>query len=178
MVFIVARPGFVAASAISLVVVNREPLSSRIPETHPQKAAVEEVCARMLGELGSQWFISIRLTTDQVSWEVCLGWRRPDLPLRNRNWVVRPPRQDAGSIEKFLRETSSQLQRESEARFGMEPFAKLSEDDRLRLQDLLGQFGGRLHPDGWITLDDDKLWRRLEETVRDQLSIRLVASVR
>jgi hypothetical protein len=157
---------------------NREPLSSRIPDSHPQKVAVEETCARLLGELGSQWFISIRPTTDQVSWEVCLGWRRPDAPIRNRNWVVRPARQDAGSIEKFVRETASQLRRESAVRFGMEPFGKLSEDDRAKLQDLLGQFGGRLHEDGWITLDDDRQWQRLEEIVHAELGIRLVASVR
>jgi hypothetical protein len=132
----------------------------------------------VLGDLGSQWFISIRPTTDQVSWEVCLGWRRPDAPIRNRNWVVRPARQDAGSIEKFLRETAHHLQRESSVRFGMEPFGKLSEEDREKLQDLLGQFGGRLHQDNWITIDDDRGWKRLEEIVHAELGIRLVASVR
>jgi len=157
---------------------NREPLTSKIPEDHPQKDAVEEACARVLAALGSQWFISIQVASDQVSWEICIGWRRPNRPLRNRNWVVRPRRQDAASIEKFLRETAVQLKRESDASFGMEPLGKLSEDDRDRLRDLLVQFGGRLHLDGWITLDDERLWPRLEAAVRSQLSIQLVASVR
>jgi hypothetical protein len=158
--------------------VNREPFSSRIPESHPQKAAVEVTCERVLAALGSQWFISIRVASDQVSWEIFLGWRRPNRPLRNRNWVARPARQDAASVEKFLRETASQLKREAEASFGMEPLGKLSEDDRERLQDLLGQFGGRLHHDDWISVDDDRQWPRLEDAVRSQLSIQLVASVR
>jgi hypothetical protein len=165
-------------STLSLFPVNREPLSSRIPESHPQKAAVEEVCARVLAALGSQWFISIQVASDQASWEICLGWRRPNGPFRNRNWVARPARQDAASIEKFLRQTSVELRRESDVRFGMEPLGKLSEDDRDRLQDLLGQFGGRLGQDGWISVDDDREWPRLENAVRSQLSIQLVASVR
>ena len=32
--------------------------------------------------------------------------------------------------------------------------------------------------DGWITLEDDRQWQRFEEKVREELSIRLIASVR
>jgi hypothetical protein len=132
----------------------------------------------VLAQLGSQWFISICLASDQVSWEICMGWRRPNRPLRNRNWVARPARQDANSVERFLRNIANELQRLSDVCFGMEPLGKLNEDDRERLQDLLGQFGGRLGQDGWISVDDDREWPRLENAVRSQLSIQLVASVR
>jgi hypothetical protein len=59
----------------------------------------------------------------------------------------------------------------------MIPIGKLSDETVAQLVDLVGHYGGQLHPDGWITLPDDKAWPAFLNRT-DSLGVTLAASVR
>jgi hypothetical protein len=159
-----------------LVAVDRDPaaLTSQIPSSHPYKRDIELVCDRLLDEWGAGWYISISaIERGQVS--VAVGRRGSMTAMRNA--VVRHTNQTPNFIERWLRQTVATLNKEANLQFGMIPVGQVPENSATELIDLVGLYGGRLHPDGWITLPNDKGWPGLMDQAQ-RLGITLAASVR
>jgi hypothetical protein len=147
---------------------------SAIPETHAHKEAIEKECRRFLEDAGPQWLISI--TPQHGTWAVALGCRRAGRTvLRSSRLSERA--QNMEVIGKWLRSSAREIREEAELQFGMMPVGNLSDQAASDLVDLVGLFGGRLHPDGWITLADEKSWPSFLTRV-EEAGITLAASVR
>jgi len=169
------EPALVTIARSQVTAAQQQPFRSAIPEAHPYKAAIEEACQELLDKWGSEWFIAIALE-ERGKWGICVGRRRP-----TRTYVrtSSPGREEQNpkSVGKWLREASRQIRQESELQFGMVPLGDLSETAASELVDLVGLYGGRLHPDGWITLADEKAWPAFLRRV-EGLGVTLAASVR
>lgn len=154
------------------------PLVTNIPEAHPSKVAVEETCQDLLYELGPAWFITISAVAGRrKDWDIGIGRRRPGKPPQFRNTAIHRGSQNAAFVRKWLATASAQIKNEPVMTFGMMPLGEVSDAAVSELLDMVGQYGGRVHPDGWITLDDQKAWPKfLDHAAR--LGVTLVASVR
>ncbi len=150
------------------------PLSLRIPDDHPRREELERRCLAVLDDLGPGWRVTI--SSDGRYWQVSLrhphtGAGQPALT-NMRAFSLEPP-----EVERFLRRAGNQMKQEGGRRFGMTPVTMPTEEQQITLIDLVVLNGGRLHPDGWITLDDDKRWPAVIEKALE-VGVVLAAAVR
>jgi hypothetical protein len=151
---------------------------SDIPREHPHKATIEDVCQTTLRQLGSGWFITIKTARPgHKEWSLGVGHRRPGKPPQQRNLGLPRVAQNADGLQSILSSAVAEIKDEPVLTFGMVPSQQLGQETVSSFIDLVGQFDGRVHPDGWITLADEKRWpdflKRAEE-----MGVSLAASVR
>lgn len=103
--------------------------------------------------------------------------RRPGKPPQFRNTAIHRGSQNAVIVRKWLAAASAEIKNEPVMTFGMIPVGDMSDAAVSELLDMVGQFGGRLHQDGWITLADEKAWPRFLDYAA-RLGVTLAASVR
>jgi hypothetical protein len=153
---------------------SRPRFVSAIPDNHPYKAEIEDACLRLLDEWGPGWRIGISANA-RSAWAMHL--RRDGSSGQQRYREFSEQAFKAANVERWLRETIAEIRAASNPVFGMMPMGKLSDEPLFKLVDLVGLFGGRLHPDGWITLADEKAWPAFLKRV-EEVGVKLVASVR
>jgi hypothetical protein len=145
-----------------------------IPAEHPERGPVERVCLDALAELGTGWRISIH--PDGTDW-MCAVTRATPNGSRNRNFAVGQQRQNGRSLRSMIFAVARDLKRDTDLRFGMIVVNELSDSVLTDFVALVKVAGGQFHPDGWITLPDERVWPGFIDRAQE-LGVSLAASVR
>jgi hypothetical protein len=145
-----------------------------IPRDHPERDVVERVCLEALAELGTDWRISIH--PDGNDW-MCAVTRVTPNGSRNRNFAIGTQRQNARSVRSMVFGVAKELKRDTDLRFGMIVTNHLSDAILADFVALVKVTGGHFHPDGWITLPEDRMWPGFMDRAAE-LGVDLAASVR